>query len=865
MKGRISSVIMHFYADLHVHSRFSRATGRDCTFEQLSYWAQRKGLAVVGTGDFTHPGWRGEMREKLVEAEPGLYRLRNEIESAIRSRLPSSCHQPTRFMITGEISTIYKQGSRTRKVHHLVVMPDLASAEKFATKLARIGNLESDGRPILGFKSRDLLEMVLETSPEAFLIPAHIWTPWFSVLGAASGFNSIAECYGELASSIFALETGLSSDPPMNWRLSALDDFRLVSNSDAHSPSKLGREACVFETALDFLAMRRALATGTGYAGTVEFFPEEGKYHLDGHRKCGVRLTPRETKAYGGKCPHCGKALTVGVMHRVEELADRPEGARPPHASPFRSLIPLDEILGEILRVGHNSGKVREALDRLTARLGPELSMLEAIPLEEIARAGSSLLSEAIGRMRSGRVSRQAGYDGEYGTIRIFSPDELLHGKNQPLLVEVRPVSEGIVQSEIREDSATELLQARDRTTSDDSCACRTPALLCQGKAIEVCDGSSRSVAGPSSPRDGYGSFSNLDPDQRSAVSFGPGALVIIAGPGTGKTHTLTHRIAHLVLEFGVAPETCLAITFTRRAAGEMRERLEALAPRAASKITIATFHGLAYLILREFGECAGLCPSFRVIGEIEQRELLASLFSISHEKATRIAWEISSFKRAGVRTECLDVPETLATYDREMRKRNLVDFDDLILFSVAILRDHPQVRASCRTRYQWVFVDEFQDVDVQQYALLRELVPEGGNVCVIGDPDQAIYGFRGTDPRCFIEFYRDYQKAETIRLTRNYRSAGRILSAATQVISAAATVRERSLQPMLEEGTAIVIHEAANEKAEAEFVVATIERIIGGASFFSFDSDRVRETEKASVSFSDFAILYRTDEQSRV
>ena len=286
---------MRFHADLHVHSKYSRATSRDLDLEHLAWWAARKGIGLVGTGDFCHPAWAAELKEKLVPAEPGLFRLRPDIEQGVAATLPPACRTPVRFMLEVEISTIYKKGDKTRKVHHLIYAPDFETADRIAARLGRIGNIKSDGRPILGLDSRDLLEITLESGPGAYLVPAHIWTPWFAALGSQSGFDTIADCYGDLAPHIFAVETGLSSDPPMNWRVSFLDRYRLISNSDAHSPGKLGREATTFDCELDYFALRRALETGDGYVGTVEFFPEEGKYHLDGHRKCEVRLTPKET------------------------------------------------------------------------------------------------------------------------------------------------------------------------------------------------------------------------------------------------------------------------------------------------------------------------------------------------------------------------------------------------------------------------------------------------------------------------------------------------------------------------------------------------------------------------------------------
>ncbi len=413
---------MPFLADLHIHSKYSRATSRDCDLERLSAWAQRKGIRVVGTGDFTHPAWMDELTAKLIPAEPGLFRLRPEIEREVAREVPSSCRGEVRFLLEVEISTIYKKAGRTRKVHHLVFAPDFDQARAISARLAAIGNLTADGRPILGLDSRDLLEIVLEAAPGGFLIPAHIWTPWFAVLGSSSGFDSVEECFADLAPHVFALETGLSSDPSMNWRLSSLDRYRLVSNSDAHSPAKLGREANIFDSALDYFAMRAALETGRGFAGTVEFFPEEGKYHLDGHRACSQRLTPGQTRARDGACPSCGKPVTVGVLNRVEALADRPDGFRPEGAASFRCLVPLNEILAEILQVGAGSQTVARAYAKMLDHLGPEIQILESSPLEDVRRHGPELLAEALDRLRRGETRREAGYDGEYGVIRLFEP-----------------------------------------------------------------------------------------------------------------------------------------------------------------------------------------------------------------------------------------------------------------------------------------------------------------------------------------------------------------------------------------------------------------------------------------------------------
>jgi uncharacterized protein (TIGR00375 family) len=416
---------MNYRADLHIHSPYSRATSPESTLAGLAGWARIKGIQIIGTGDFTHPGWFRHLKEELEPAEPGLFRLKNE--AAIVSPLPGMTSSPdrVRFLISAEISSIYKRHGVVRKVHNLLYVPDFASAERLNARLARIGNIESDGRPILGLDSRDLLEILLELAPEGFLVPAHIWTPWFSLFGSKSGFDRIEECYGDLTSHIFALETGLSSDPDMNRLISALDRFSLISNSDCHSPSKLGREVNLFATGFDYFSLRDALRNNRQdtFRGTVEFFPEEGKYHADGHRSCNVCLEPAETRRLGSRCPVCGKPLTVGVYHRVMELADREQPLYRDDSPRVFSLIPLPEVLGEIVGTGPTSKGVMEQYRRCIGRFGSEFNLLMETPLDEI-RHESPILGEALARMREGRVIRTPGFDGEYGVIRVFQEGE---------------------------------------------------------------------------------------------------------------------------------------------------------------------------------------------------------------------------------------------------------------------------------------------------------------------------------------------------------------------------------------------------------------------------------------------------------
>jgi len=417
---------MKYHADVHIHSHFSRATSKSLNLEYLSLWAQIKGIQVVGTGDFVHPGWLDELQKKLEPAEEGFFKLKSKYEKMIKNELPPACQGEVRFLLSCEISNIYKRLDKVRKVHNVIFAPNFEAAKKIQARLDDIGNICSDGRPILGLDSRDLLEITLESDPLSYLIPAHIWTPWFSAMGSKSGFDKMTDCFGDLSNHIFAVETGLSSDPLMNWRLSQLDSYVLVSNSDAHSPQKLGRESTIYDTDFSYPGIYNALKNkkNKGMIGTVEFFPEEGKYHYDGHRNCKMRLHPQETINNKGLCPVCGKAVTVGVMARVEELADHPEGRKSPRWRPYYSLIPLPEIIADAKGIGPNTKGVNAVFMKMLNQLGNELYILLECPLEDITKAAGSLIAEGISRVREGKAAIAAGYDGEFGTIKIFSEEE---------------------------------------------------------------------------------------------------------------------------------------------------------------------------------------------------------------------------------------------------------------------------------------------------------------------------------------------------------------------------------------------------------------------------------------------------------
>ena len=770
---------MFFYADLHIHSKYSRATSKDCNLEQLAIWAQKKGLSVISTGDFTHPAWFKEINEKLIPDGNGAYRLKPEIEKQIFIN-----NNPVRFLLSVEISTIYKKGDKTRKVHHVVFTPDLEAAGKFRQKLDAIGNINSDGRPILGLDSRSLLETTLESGEGSYIIPAHIWTPWFSVLGSKSGFDSIEECYEDLSDYIFAVETGLSSDPGMNWRVSKLDKFRLVSNSDAHSPSKLAREATVFDTNPDYYSIMNALKTGNGYVGTVEFFPEEGKYHEDGHRKCNICLTPEETRQVNGICPVCGKPLTIGVLNRVCELADRGcnNTFKPATAGQVFSLVPLPEIISEIMQVGPSSKSVTNEYERLIHKFGSEFSILREVPVEDLSK-DFPLLGEGISRLREGKVIKHAGFDGEYGVIKLFEENELVKKNfvNLKLNIEIRTEKKSVGTTknyDITAHKAGSLEQAAFTTET---------------------------------PHKTYG----LDEYQKAAVENTNNQLLIVAGPGSGKTTVLTRRIAYLIKEKNVPANNCLAITFTRRAAEEMRQRLKKLLSDKADLINIHTFHSLCLSILKENTEKAGLSEDFKVISEQEK-----------------------------------------SLYKDENIPDDMLEFDDLIKYTIKLFEDYPEIAESYREKFQYISVDEYQDIDENQYKLIRQLAPSDGNLCAIGDPNQAIYGFRGGSSKFFNNFSEDYKNVQIVNLKNNYRSTKSIVNASNQILDTCNIVSQNNSSY-----EKITIHTAPTDKAEAEFVVSTIENLIGGHSFFSIDSAR-SDGDKNNLSFSDFAILYRTSAQ---
>ena len=867
-----------YIGDLHIHSRYSRATSKDCTPEHLDLWARKKGIHIVGTGDFTHPAWREELKEKLEPAEDGLYVLKKEyrIGGAGESGM-----QP-RFVVTGEISSIYKKGDRVRKVHSLLLLPGLEAAEALARRLELIGNIHSDGRPILGIPCRDLLEIMLETCPEGIYVPAHIWTPHFSLFGAFSGFETIEECFEDLTPHIHALETGLSSDPPMNWRVAALDRFHLISNSDAHSPAKLGREANLFDMELSFQGLAGAVQEGKGLEGTIEFFPEEGKYHFDGHRKCGLCISPQETAKYGGRCPVCGKKITIGVLNRIEQLADadREEGFVLPAGRPFESLVPLPEVIGASMGISAAGKKAMETYERMIRNLGPEFAILREVPVEDIRKAAGPLVAEGIRRLREGKVERTPGFDGEYGKIGLLTPEDISSLEGQMSFFtaqELRAMEKGHQERNPETDMAhkgsdmgEQAGGKRHREMPEETDASGRQDSELPGEAAGPGDSKAKAEAGSRS--------AGLNPRQQEAVERIAPSVAVIAGPGAGKTRTLIARLRHLLEKRGIAPEEITAVTFTNKAAEELRARMEAESAvregqpgplsgnrkgRRATDIQIGTFHAICSRFLQESG------LSFVVADEGLQMELAERALREfdGKESPGKLLQELSKEKN-GLYDDSEPAdrknPHIYEYYQKLLRQAGALDYDDLLLETLRLLGELPE-EAPERRCFSYLLVDEFQDINPLQYRLVREWSRGGKELFVIGDPDQSIYGFRGCDPKVFSRLGGERPDLVPIRLEENYRSAPPILNAALGLIShnpgqprrmkAMAGHAERPAPP-------VRIVSAEDERREAIFVAKEITRQIGGIDML--DTDRNSAGENRAVrGFSDMAVLYRTHRQA--
>jgi DNA helicase-2/ATP-dependent DNA helicase PcrA len=803
---------LRYIADLHLHSRHSRATSKDLNLESLYQWAKIKGIHVVGTGDFTHPIWMQELEEKLEPDGQGFFRLKNPPKEPGLPNIRTK-ESEIRFCLSSEISSIYKYSEKVRKNHNLIFAPDFETAKRINARLNEIGNLASDGRPILGLPSRDLLEIVLETSVDAHLIPAHVWTPWFSTLGSKAGYDSIEACFRDLSRYIFALETGLSSDPMMNWKLSALDKYVLISNSDAHSPQKLGREANIFDTELSYHAMFEALKTKNGYSGTYEFFPEEGKYHLDGHRKCNVILEPQESTKLNNLCPRCGKPLTIGVLNRVEKLADREVSQKPPGSPGFKYIIPLPEIIAEFLGTTPATKTVQQMFTQIISTYGNEFELLHTIPVEEIKSKSGELLAEAIRRLREHQVNPQAGFDGEYGVINIFNPGEI-----EKLVGQTDIFGGGMIEK---------MVQRKTR----------------------------QSIVKHTMPADRQKEpVPKLNEEQQHAIQL-DGNILVTAGPGTGKTNTLIHWIINQVENNGVSPHEIIAITFTNKAADELKARLQKQIGMKSEEILIGTFHAVTYMFLKKMRndnlviyDKNNRISLFRILfRELDQTKInqLARAYEEYHEE-NRLPGE------AGFQV-CFD------TYDQHLHANHAVDLSAIIRLANELIKSGS---SNILNDYKCVAIDEFQDINPVQYEFVK-LLSSNKQVFAIGDPNQSVYGFRGSDIRLFYRIIDDI-KAKEVFLKKNYRTPIKILNASNILISHNQPGTKTNLEAVKKSNIPIKLFDAEDSKKEAVYITEQVLNYVGGVDSMSTGL----ALSDYSYAFSDIAILYRThrvaDEISR-
>jgi len=816
-----------FIADLHIHSHYSMATSGKLIPEYLEYWARLKGINVIGTGDCIHPGWQQELAEKLEPAGNGLFKLKDRYRLDESKRLKHDyIPDEVFFILTGEISSIYKRDDKVRKVHNLTVFPDMESLIKVQRRLDEIGNIRSDGRPILGLDSRIILEMVLESSEKSFLIPAHIWTPWFSVLGSKSGFDTIDECYGDLTEHIFAVETGLSSDPPMNWTCSFLDKFRLVSNSDAHSPEKLGREANLFDADLSFNGIYNALKYDSGFTGTIEFYPQEGKYHYDGHKKCGIMWNPLETAKHNGICPVCGKDVTRGVMYRVAELGDRnviPESNK----KEFHSITQLPDLIAEIKKQRSSSSKnVAAEYLRLISSLGSEFHIYLDSGIDGIADAGGELLAEGVRRLRNGEIHVTEGFDGEFGTVKVFSPGEMDSFRYSPLFKnESQPEKPEVKHSvDFDVEEFKHLIASGNIKKTDD-------IDLTENEGIETF---SETETG-------------LTSEQMEGVMHRGSPCLVIAGPGSGKTKILTDRVKYLIEEGFALPEEIAALTFSNRAADEMRERIGK--GIFQSGITISTLHSFGLSIIKKNPELFNLSEGFSILNDDEKSEVIKSIISSDNKNNRSLLKEISKAKQ-GMDG---DVEAAIINkYRNKLIENNAIDIDDLIILPAELLTSDETLRKKYTGRLKYLLIDEFQDINAAQYMLIKAITKDGAcELFGIGDPDQSIYGFRGSDIKFITGLKNDYPDLKTISLTKSFRCPGIILKAAGSLLD------KSSFLHGLTEGVKITISESQSDSSEADWIASEIENLVGGVRSFSMESG-ISDGTGSAAGFRDFAVLCR-------
>ncbi len=817
---------MKFIADLHIHSRFSRATSKANNIIALYKYSLIKGIDLLGTGDFTHPGWIKELEDFLMPDGNGLLDLKPEYKKEIANEFPDFGNRSMKFIFSVEISSIYKKNDKVRKVHNVILFPDFESVKKFNKKLDAIGNIRSDGRPILGLDSKILFEIALDVNPDTMFIPAHIWTPWFSLFGMRSGFDRMDECFEDLTNEIFAVETGLSSDPAMNWRFSELDRLNLVSNSDAHSPDNLAREANLFDTDMDYYKIRQALKDkkSNEFLGTIEFFPEEGKYHFDGHRNCNSRLTPKEAISNNLICPVCNKPITVGVLHRIEQLADRKEGFKPESAKDYKSIIPLKEIIGDAFSVNKKSKKVQGIYDKLIHSLNNELYILDEAPIEEIKKYSTDMIAEGVKRVRNNDVEIIPGYDGEYGKVVVFSEEDRVKNVSQFLFLSInsdkKPENTAVKKREEKKNNIKKELDKKNI------------------RKIEPVD---RKI--------------EINKEQEDAIQELKGPIIVLAGPGTGKTFTLIQKIIFLNKERDFNSDNILAITFTNKAADEIKERL---IKYDINDVNIGTFHCIALDILNKNNF------NREIFDENDCQVILKEVFkelniNLNHKDVyNKIARIKGNFENNDNETD--EFKRVYEIYHAKLDYYMGMDYEDIIIYCYRLLKKYPDILNKYKAQYKYILVDEFQDINYSEYSLIKLLSNEGKNLFVIGDADQSIYKFRGSNPELIYKLMDDFLYYKKVVLKKNYRNPESVIKFAVDIIKSSSKVIKKyeDIDILIKSDVNVDLIITPSWLSGGIQLAKTITKYIGGTSML--DGDMIGAGK--DFTFKDFAILVRTSSQ---
>ncbi len=996
---------MQVYTDLHIHSPFAQGSSRELQLEQLALAAKRKGLHVIGAGDWTHPGRWSELRSKLMPAEDGLFRLRSDLELTLNKQLPPALtEQPLRFLLSTEVSTVYEQEHQVRKIHHLLFAPDFARAQRIRQSLERHGDLTLDGRPTLSLNSRDLLEITLESSPRCHLIPAHIWSPWNGLFGSTYGFETLDKCYQDLSEYIFALETGLSSIPSMSRQWSALDRLSLVSFSNTHAPSHLGREATAFNTSLQYDAFFDALQQQDALK-TIEYFPEKGRYHLDGHRSCDIRCTPAQSRAHQMRCPVCHKPFTVGVLHRINQLKDRnQEDLSKDSHNQYQQLIALPEILSEVLEASTTSKRLRRHYHDLLERFGSELDILQKIPLEDIQHSQIPLLSEAIQRVRAGHLQITPGYDGEYGKVQIFREDEskattlsLFSWSNAPEVEEALsasshtdtpesqdgvtalpghqlhlfptppPPTEEVIQTKTPEISTpgkqppllpkaeiqasaqesqlslTSFFEKATQAQEKQSEATPTfPKLTQKQTALapqlvpppQAEDKTKKTPPLPSilpkptpqtthfplpasqpSPKatkipPAKQLLAGLNTEQRAAVLHQGSPILIAAGPGTGKTKTLVHRLAYQLATRRVMPQHAVFLTFSQEAASEVQELLLRVIGPVARRIFIGTFQRFCLRLLQDYRRsilAGSQSPEESTIPPPLPESLLGAFESLALLEDLALAQCVDSsprtlryhLDRISWAKQNLHSPDDVArehphlnqdfvhlfrSYQEHLNRQQRYDLDDLLFETVRHLRESTELCQQLQLQFRSFFIDEYQELNEAQYRLLRFIVSKFADLSVAGDPDQSVYSFRGANRHYFYQFERDFslpdKQATRTAMWRNYRSPETVLEASYQLICKQHDPQRVQTLATQTGPLFIPLSTFADEEVEAQAITAQIADFVTQSGIAPPDaheglSDKAESPRPAPLEtlrseehtykvtgYRDIAILYRSSQQ---